>query len=801
MQTQNTQQRQLPVMTLRGNVAFPHTTYKIDAVSGSNAYAYADAITSGDDVLLLTQTDMLKEEPDIDGYYRVGTIAKTKKIIQNPDMTRSVIFDCGCRAAVLSLTPGAYFRATVEEMPEETHLPSEADLQAIANLREALTQLQKYNMEVAHPALLALAAADDLASVTDFIAATVVTDYQRKQELLEETNPSKRLSGVYTCVVEELGLAEYEASIRSAVQENIDQNQREYYLREQLKVIQNELGGEEDDEIREYGERIEKAELPDPVREKLQKELARLAKTPYGAADSTVLRNYLDICLDIPWNHRITEKATVTEAEKILNADHDGLDKVKERILEYIAVRQISDKIGGQTLCLIGPPGVGKTSIAISVARALNRPYSRISLGGVRDEADIRGHRKTYVAAMPGRIVDALTATGVMNPVIILDEIDKLSSGVSGDPASALLEVLDPEQNKSFRDHFTELSMDLSDCIFIATANSYSGIPAPLIDRMEIMELSSYTEREKREIAEHHLVPKQIELCGLTARQIRFTSDGILEMIRHYTSEAGVRNLEREIAAVCRKVAKRIAEGSRKHATVTPATVRAYLGQPKFRDEEQDAKDSVGVVNGLAYTSAGGDLLKVEVLSMPGNGKIELTGSLGDVMKESARIAISYVRSIADRLPIEHDFYLKRDLHIHFPEGAIPKDGPSAGITMTCAIVSALTGLPARHDIAMTGEMTLRGKIMPIGGLKEKTMAAYRAGIKTVLIPRQNASDLEEIDPEAHDHLRFVFCDTAEDAISLVINKGHSPVLSAHSDSSVRKQTSKSAHPAAHYPL
>jgi ATP-dependent Lon protease len=494
-----------------------------------------------------------------------------------------------------------------------------------------------------------------------------------------------------------------------------------------------------------------------------------LAKTPFGAAESTVLRNYIDTCLDIPWCIATEQTPTVAEARKVLDADHAGLEKVKKRILEYVAVKQISPDVKNQILCLVGPPGVGKTSVAISIARAMKRKYARISLGGVRDESDIRGHRKTYVGAMPGRIAEALTTAGVNNPVIILDEIDKLAKSLQGDPASALLEVLDPEQNKHFRDHFLELPMDLSDCLFIATANDFDGIPLPLIDRMEIITLSSYSRTEKFHIAKRHLLPKQLTRHGLSKRALKLTDDALFELIDFYTREAGVRNLEREIASLARKAAVHIADEGCKTVRITAKTVNEMLGKRKYLKEELEKTNPVGVVNGLAYTQSGGDLLKVEVAVMDGDGKVTLTGQLGEVMKESASLAISYIRTVANKLGIAPDFYKKKDIHIHFPEGAVPKDGPSAGVAMSCALASALSGAPTRRDVAMTGEITLRGHVLPIGGLKEKTMAAYASGITTVLLPAENEKDLDEIDAEVRDALQFVFCREIKDAFEVVL--------------------------------
>ena len=788
--------RNLPIIPLRGNVAFPHTHYRIDSISGSAAYAFAEALSAGEDVLLLAQKDIALDQLETDSFFLVGTIAHTQKLIQNPDNSRTIIFECVSRAAVLNVTAvEEAFYAIATEIGEtninpEQHTGARA---CVRTLREILQAMESYSKEPAHTAYLAASSIGELGAMVDFIASNVLSDYMAKQLILDEIDPLARITSLNTILNAELTRLECDASIQATVHENMAEHQREYYLREQLKAIQSELGSE-DEELNDYAERIEAANLPLTVAEKLQKELSRLAKAPYGSPESTVLRNYLDTCLDIPWGKLSEEAISVTGAAELLDREHDGLQKVKERILEYIAVSQITGAVGSQILCLVGPPGVGKTSIAHSIARALHRPSARISLGGIRDEADIRGHRKTYVGAMPGRFVEALTRAGVMNPVIILDEIDKLGVSQMGDPSSALLEVLDPEQNATFRDHFTELPMDLSQCVFIATANHYDGIPAPLLDRMEIIEVSSYTDTEKYAIATNHLLPKQLKKHGLTSAQLRFTEAGMYTAIRQYTKEAGVRNLEREIASICRKVAKKIAEGSAKSAIITPATIKHYLGAPRFVDEKPVQENPVGVVNGLAYTTTGGDLLKVEVLVIPGKGEVILTGSLGEVMKESAQIAISYVRSIASKLDIDPDFHAKYDLHIHFPEGAIPKDGPSAGVTMTCAIVSALTGIPARADVAMTGEITLRGRVLPIGGLKEKTMAAYRGGMSTVLVPRQNGPDLEQIDPEARKHLHFVFCDTVEDALKnvLLLPKSFISTLTDTASATHSKQAEKS---------
>ncbi len=758
----------LPLLPLRGLVGFPAVQMNIEIARPSSLKAFTAAATLNDaKILLVAQKDIAVEAPEADDLYKIGILAEIKHVVKNPQGTLNVVFEGISRARICDIDTSSGFVTAKAVLKKETKsTPISSTIDALMHeVKKHLTTLKDIHPTFTNEMRLAAEAVSDPGYLADFVASSAVIDYKNKQSVLEAITPKTRLEKLLIALEEEALILECEHSIQMQVREKIDRNQKDYFLREQIKAIQSELGDDEDDEIREYEERIAAASMPDSVREKLYKELSKLAKTPFGAAESTVLRTYLDTCLDFPFSKKTSDKVTVEEARKILNADHDGLEKVKERILEFVAVKQFSPDIKNQIICLVGPPGVGKTSVAASVATALKRKYARVSLGGMHDEAEIRGHRKTYVGAMPGRIVNALINAKVENPVIVLDEIDKMANDFRGDPTSALLEVLDPEQNKYFRDNFMEIPIDLSDALFIATANNYDGIPAPLLDRMEIIELSTYTDSEKLAIAKNHLIPKQLKRNGITKKMFKITDNGIIELIKSYTKEAGVRNLEREIASLIRKSAKKIAETDLTSVRITNKNISEFLGKPKVLPEKLEAENPIGVVNGLAYTQSGGDLLKVEVAVMEGTGKIELTGSLGDVMKESAKIAHSHVRTITELYKIDKDFYKNTDIHIHFPEGAIPKDGPSAGVTMVTAIVSALGNIPVKRDVAMTGEVTLRGKVLPIGGLKEKTLAAYRAGIKTVLIPVENMRDLDEIDAEARANLEFIQCKSINEVL------------------------------------
>ena len=760
----------LPMVALRGTVPFPAIQMNVEIIRPVSLKAFTAAATVHDaKVILVSQKDIAQDEPTEDDFYDYGVLAEIKHVVKNPQGYLSVVFEGISRIKVIDIRQNSGFFLASAEIIEEPKVAVDEKIENLIHaVKASMHEFDTIQNAIPKEVMLACEAITSPGYLADFVASSVLLNYKNRQHILETVDYTERLESILLYIEEEMALLMCEIDINAKVKEKMDRNQREYFLREQIKAIQSELG-EDDDEIAQYEESIYNAKIPEEIKEKLFKELAKLSKTPFGAAEGTVLRTYLDTCLEFPFGIKNEEPVTVEEAKKILDSDHDGLDKVKERILEFVAVKQFTPDVKSQIICLVGPPGVGKTSVAYSIARALGRKSVRVSLGGMHDEAEIRGHRKTYVGAMPGRIVSALITAGVENPVIILDEIDKIGRDFRGDPTSALLEVLDPEQNKTFRDNFMEFNIDLSDTMFIATANGYDAIPSPLLDRMEIIELSTYTDSEKLAIAKNHLIPKQMKLNGVKKKLFRITDEGIIALIKGYTREAGVRTLERSLASLMRKVAKKVAEGRAKSVTVTPKNLGEFLGKVKFLPEDLENNDSIGIVNGLAYTQTGGDMLKVEVAVMDGSGKIECTGSLGEVMKESAKIAHSYVRTIATRYGIETDFYKTKDLHIHFPEGAVPKDGPSAGVTMVTAIVSALSGRAVRRDIAMTGEVTLRGKVIAIGGLKEKTLAAYRSGVKTVLIPEENMRDLDEVDTEAKANLTFIPCKSATDVLDYAL--------------------------------
>ncbi len=774
--------RTLPLIVLRGVVAFPGMTVNCEIPKDSfkSAAAAQHAATTGEPVLLASLLDISEPDtgaPEITKLCPVGTVATIKQLIRTPDGDTRLIAEGQCRAQLSSLLPLDKF-TIVQAISKAVTTNDNGGLEGEAYLREAnrlLAGVVRFIPAVADDIMTHVSTIRNPGLYADFVAANILVRYEDKQAILECFEPLVRIDTLILILKHEGELLATESEINRRVRARINRHQREYYLREEMKVIQDELGEGNDPEEYEY--RILKAQLPEEIEKKLLKENDKLSRLPFGSAESSVISNYLDVCLDLPWKKSTNDRVDVAAAAKILDADHDGLEKVKERILEFLAVKQISPELKNQIICLVGPPGVGKTSIASSIARAMKRKYVRVSLGGVRDESDIRGHRKTYIGAMPGRIVTALSQVGVRNPLMLLDEIDKLTRDAHGDPSSALLEVLDPEQNKYFRDHFVEMPFDLSDCLFIATANSLDTVPKPLLDRMEIIELPSYTKTEKMAIAAHHLIPKQLKKHGLNKRTLKITDAAVEEIIEYYTREAGVRNLERSIASLCRKAAKRLVDTSDlKRVVIHAEDVKTYLGARKLLPEHIADEDEAGVVNGLAYTAVGGDLLRVEVAVLDGTGKLELTGSLGDVMKESAHAALTYTRSVASRYGIPTDFYQKKDIHIHVPEGAVPKDGPSAGVTMMTALVSALSDIPVRRDVAMTGEITLRGNVLAIGGLKEKTMAAYAAGVKTVLIPADNVGDLDEIDPAAREHLTFIPCRRASDVLEAALVAPATPV-------------------------
>lgn len=767
--TEKLEKTELTVIPLRGLVAFPSIPLSFEIQRGAVSEACETANRNDEYIFLVAQKDIAAETPSPSDLYEVGTVSKIKQFLKLPEGNIRIVIDGVCRATAVRYNTGSkHIRAEV--MCKTIDVDSNGGIKGEALIQEIMTVFDNfinYLPKISHELMLAVKSIKSPGLLADFIGCNILIQFGDKQRIIEEFDPLRRLELLAVIMERELEILKAEAAIHKRVRAQIDGNQREYYLREQLKVIQNELGynADPDSEIDEYYEKIRAAQLPAEVEEKLIKEVRKLAKASYNSAESGVMRNYLDICLEIPWGKLSKDRIDVQAARKILDRDHDGLEKVKERILEFIAVKQLNPGIKNQILCLVGPPGTGKTSVVQSIAAAMKRKYVRVSLGGIRDEADIRGHRKTYIGSMPGRIVNAIVQAGTRNPLILLDEIDKLTHDAHGDPSSALLEVLDGEQNKAFRDHFIELPLDLSECMFIATANTLDTVPRPLIDRMEIIELKIYTRHEKLSIAKNHLIPKQFKRHGLNKRMLKINDDVIMDIIDFYTHEAGVRNLEREIGKICRKSAKEIIETNVKNCVVTRNNLFKYLGARKTLPELITEENEVGIVNGLAYTELGGDILKIETAVMSGTGKIELTGSLGDVMKESARTAISYIRSHADELHIDPDFYKNKDIHIHVPEGAVPKDGPSAGVTIMTALASELSGRAVRRDVAMTGEMTLRGRVLAIGGLKEKTMAAYTAGVKTVLIPKDNERDLDEIDSVARTSLEFILCRTADEVL------------------------------------
>ena len=771
----------LPMVALRGLVVFPEAVVQFDVARKKSIAAIKEALVAKKDVFLVTQKEPMLDEIGIRDLFTTGTVCEVKQILRSPNGdSYRVVVEGKYRANLCYIAKESPFLVASVMRTVERRTPVEEAEKAKALIRHTKRLFDEYH-EYAPPfppdIMLGAGSIKDEGKLADFIASNIPIEFTDKQAVLDEGNTHRRLEVLCEILNNEIKLLKLQAEIDDKVQQNMDDNQRDYYLREQMKVISTELNGDDSPETQaqKYRERILKIGFAKEDEEKLLTECDRLVRLQPSSPEAAVSQSYLDEVLALPWNTYTKDNLDIEKARKILEKDHYGLDEVKQRILELLAVRKLNPDIKGQIICLAGPPGVGKTSVAKSLARAMNRKYARISLGGVRDEAEIRGHRKTYIGAMPGNIIDALKRTKTSNPLILLDEIDKLSSDYKGDPSSALLEALDPEQNSAFRDHYIDIPYDLSKVLFITTANDLSTVPAPLKDRMEIIELYSYTFNEKFNIAKKYLIPKLLKQYSLKASQLKLRDDAIKLIIEGYTREAGVRRCEQLISKVMRKQAVKFAEGFEGKITVKASDLEELLGPRKFKDDALLKEDRVGVVNGLAWTSVGGEMLQIEALATEGTGKLELTGSLGDVMKESAKAAYSYIRSVTDKYSIPADFYKTKDVHLHFPEGAVPKDGPSAGIGITTALVSALSGNSVRADIAMTGEVTLTGRVLAIGGLKEKSMAAYKSGIKTVIIPEDNMPDIKEFDDEVKAALRFVPVTEVSEVLDMAINKPEKP--------------------------
>lgn len=749
--------RRLPLLPLRGLLVYPSMVLHLDVGREKSVKALEKAMVDDSMILLCSQSEVNIEEPNTDDIYRIGTISKVRQMLKLPNGTIRVLVEGIMRAEVTEyMANDEFYEVTAKELPEESGDDPEID----ALMRTVLTQFEHYiqlSKKVTPETLAAVSDIDDTGRLADVISSHLPLKIKDKQEVLETIDVGKRLEKLLAILNNEREVLELERKISQRVKKQMEKTQKEYYLREQMKAIQKELGEKEGraGEAQELRAKLEEKQVPEKVEDKIEKEIDRLEKMPSSSAEGSVVRNYIDWLLSLPWNQKTPDDLDIHKAEEILDADHYGLEKPKERVLEYLAVQKLVQKLKGPILCLVGPPGVGKTSIARSIARSMGREFVRISLGGVRDEAEIRGHRRTYVGAMPGRIIQGMKQAGSLNPVFLLDEIDKMSMDFRGDPSAALLEVLDPEQNNTFSDHFIEIPFDLSNVMFITTANAVHNIPRPLLDRMEMLYIPGYTEIEKLEISRKYLLPKQRRDHGLQENQLTVGEDALMQIIRGYTREAGVRGLEQQLASVCRKAAKKIVSYPDLEVEVSKGDLDDYLGSPKFRYNLAEEQDQVGAVTGLAWTEVGGDTLTIEVTIMEGSGKLTLTGKLGDVMKESAQAAFSYSRSKAKELNIAPDFHEKYDIHIHIPEGAIPKDGPSAGISMCTALISALTQIPVSREVAMTGEITLRGRVLPIGGLKEKTLAAHRAGIRKVVIPKDNEKDIQDIPESVREELAF----------------------------------------------
>ena len=766
---------ELPMIPLRGLSVFPNMVLHFDIGREKSINALEKAMVMNQYIFLASQKDDNTDLPTPDDFYHIGTVGKIKQMLKLPGDSIRVLVEGVCRGEIEEVMfEVPYFKCMIRKIEEPVYPEDDAEAEAL--MRTVLSNFDEYiniNRNLAPEIFATVVTIEDPGRMADMIASHLEIKLEDKQVLLETLDPKERLEKLNSILTKEIEILNIEQEISGRVKSQINKNQREYYLREQMRAIQEELGVAEDveDEVEGFMETLESLNLEEKTKKKVEKEIERFSKMQSSSAEANVSRSYIETILSLPWNNESEDNIDLNKAEDILNEDHYGLDKVKERVLEYLAVMQLSKSLKGPILCLVGPPGVGKTSIARSIARSIGREFVRMSLGGVRDEAEIRGHRRTYIGAIPGRVISAIKDAGTKNPVFLFDEVDKIGADYKGDPASALLEVLDPEQNRDFTDHYLEVPFDLSKVMFITTANTTGTIPRPLLDRMEVIEVSGYTEEDKLNIAERYLVPKQTEENGLTKKNISFTEKGLRTIINYYTRESGVRNLEREIGNLCRKVARNVVCGETKKTSITGKKVEEMLGKKRFRFDIIKGEKEVGVTTGLAWTVVGGDTLFIETVAVPGSGKLALTGQMGDVMQESARAGISYIRSVSKKLGIEEDFYKKYDLHIHIPEGAIPKDGPSAGVTMCTALISTLTDTPVRKDIAMTGEITLRGKVLPVGGIREKVMAAHRAGIRKVLLPKDNEVDIQDIPEVVRNDMEFVLLKNVNDALKEVLVK------------------------------
>ena len=760
----------MPVLPLRGLVIFPNSVIHLELGRSVCISAVNAAMNANRMIFVSAQKNPLVGSPGEKDIYNIGTLAKVIQTVRQADHTLKVVLEGIARAAAYDFrSEKLHMRADVVKYTIVEHDPVFGEIARLRLVKNIFSDYAELSPKIPADIEYRVKVENSPERITNFVASNSIIDFEAKQELLEEFDLERRLDKLITMLKSDIEILELQRRIIERANEHMDEGQKEYFLHEQIRAIREELGEEDvEEEVENFREKIEALKVSDEIKESLLKECGRLKKLPDASQEAFTLRSYLETCLELPWNKSSKDKIDIKAVEKSLDKNHYGLDKVKERIVEYLAVRKLSPDVKGQILCLVGPPGVGKTSIAQSIGAAINRKVERIALGGVHDEAEIRGHRRTYIASMPGRVISAIKSAGTNNPLIILDEIDKLANDYKGDPTSALLEVLDPEQNHTFRDHYIDLPFDLSRVMFITTANDGSAIPAPLKDRMEVIEIGSYNREEKFHIAKKHLIPKQLKNCGLKAAQCKFASPAIYAMIDGYTSEAGVRNLERTIASVLRKIAKKVAEGSEEEVfKIDGRNLEEYLGPRKFKDDDLPDKNTVGLVNGLAWTSVGGVTLPIEAAVVPGTGKIEITGSLGDVMKESAKIAVTCVRARADKLGIDGEFYKNNDMHLHALEGAVPKDGPSAGVTMTTALVSALTNKPVNRYVAMTGEISLRGRVLPIGGLKEKAMGAYKAGVRTIVIPKKNESDIYEVDESVKEKINIIPVETIDEVLEI----------------------------------